>query len=195
MERVEVFSVSKKRRRLSLDTLRSEPRTHMPVIWGSLDTDERLKPERQQMPHCPGGSSAETENPIQDRKTKTLSSTQTPSGRKNGSSGSDTVTSGDSYPENVRPVSGHAVLANRSSPPNTTVGGKGKGIPAIPPPITVFRHTKRAMDNTISYISRVRSFVQMGAYVSYLHAQPLAVPGKRFILFDDDDDDDDDGDI
>jgi len=160
--------------------------------------------QKHQMPHEPTERTVETQNPIvQDRaKAAALSSVQTPSGRKNRSCGSDlteTASSSGSYNTEsvtVRPGSGNvAPLASRLSaivrepPPKKTVGGKG-----IAPPITPFPHSKRAKDNPISY-TRVSRLIHIEVCRSHLCAQPPAVPGKRFILFDDDDDDDDDDDI
>ncbi len=177
---------SRKRRRISLDSPHSD--LHAPVVRGYLDLDQHMETTMHQMPRGPVERTIETQYLVQDRRT----TVETPNGRKNGRSGGDlSVASGSVM---VHPESGNATLAARLSaivrkpPPNKTVGGKG-----IAPPITMFRHSKRAMDNPISYISsRVSCFIHIEVYRSYLCAQPPAVPGKRFILFDDDDDDDDD---
>ena len=190
----ELSLMSRKRRRLSLDSPHADP-SHRPTLWRYLDLDQHVEPPRHQTPHELVERSVETQNSVQDRRTPTLSPVQTPSGRKNGSSGSDTVASG-SYPESVtvRPESGNAALGTRLSaivreprPPNNTISGKG-----IAPPVAAFPHSKRTKDNPISYISRVSRSIRIEVCRSYLGAQPPAVPGKRFILFDDDDDDDDD---
>jgi hypothetical protein len=164
--------VLRKRRRISLDSSRSDP--HSPTAWRCLDVDPHIETQRHQMPHEPVEKTVETQNPIRDRLTTGLSSVQTPSARKNGSSGSDltvTATSGSSYPESVtvRPGSGNVVLATtrlsaivRGPPPNRTVGGKG-----IAPPITVLPHTKRAKDTPISY-SMVSRLVHIEVCRSYL---------------------------
>lgn len=169
----ELSLVTRKRRRTSLDFLYPDP--HMSAARGYLDLDQRVETARHQTPHGPVERTVETQNLVHGRRTTmtALSSVQTLSGS------NISAASGGYHPESVRPESGNAALATRLSaivkkpPPNKTVGGKG-----IAPPITVFRHSKRVMDNPISYIS----------------SRPPAVPGKRFILFDEDDDDDDDGD-
>lgn len=133
----EQFSVSKKRRRISLDSPHSGP--HAPVVWGNLDLDQYIETTRHQTPHGPVERIIETENPVQDRR----ATVQTPSGD-----------GGGSYPENVHAEAGDATLATRLSaivtkpPPIRTVGGKG-----MAPPTTVFRHSMRAMGNPISFIS------------------------------------------
>ncbi|KAH9050905.1 hypothetical protein EDB83DRAFT_1348301 [Lactarius deliciosus] len=176
----EQFSVSKKRRRISLDSPHSGPRA--PAVWGHLDLDQYIETTGHRTRHGPVERTLETENPVQDR----MATVQTPSGRKFGGS--------DSYSENVHTESGDATLATRLSaivtkpPPIRTVSGKG-----MAPPTAVFRHSMRAMGNPISFISsRVSCFIHIEVCRSHLCAQPPAVPGKRFILFDDDDDDDDD---
>jgi hypothetical protein len=166
--------VPRKRRRISIESSRSGP--HSPTPWSCLDLDQHLETHRHQMPQKPVEKTVETQNPILDRRTTTgLSSVQTPSTRKNGSSGSDltmTATSGSSYPESVtvRPGSGNAVLATTRLPaivrgptPNQTVGGKG----IATPPIRVFPHTKRAKDNPISY-TRVSRLVHIEVCRSHL---------------------------
>jgi hypothetical protein len=166
----ELSLVPRKRRRISLDSPRSDP--HSPTLWRHLDLDQHL--ERHQMPHEPLEKTVETQNPIRDRRTTGLAPAQTPSARTNDSSGSDltmTATSGSNYPESVtdQPRSGNAVLATtrlsaivREPPPNKTVGGKG-----IAPPIRVLPHTKRAKDNPISY-TRVSRLVHIEICKSYL---------------------------
>jgi hypothetical protein len=183
----ELSLISRKRRRISLDSLHSDPHV---TLRGYLDLDQRLETNRHQMPHEPVERTVETQNQVQDRRTTSPSPIQTPSG-----GSSDLTMASGGYPESVtaHSGSGNAALATKLSviakkpPPNKTVGGKG-----IAPPITAFRHPKRAKDNPISYISRVSCSIHTEVYMSYLCAQPPAVPGKRFILFNDDDDDDDD---
>ena len=140
--------VSRKRRRISLDSQHSE--SHLPAPREYLDLDQRLENKMHQMPHGPEKGTVETQDYVQDRRTTSSSSIQTPSG------GSDLTMASGGYPEGVtdHAGSGNAALAARLSaivrkpPPNKTVNGK-----SIAPPITVFRHPKHAMDNPISHIS------------------------------------------
>ena len=152
--------VSRKRRRISLDSSRSGPHSH--ALWGLLGLDQHIEPERHTIV---------TQNPIRDRRTAGLSSVQTPNSRENGG-GSVTATSGSSYPEpesvTAAPGSSSAVLATtrlsaivREPPPNKAVGGQ------VTPRITAFPHTKRAKDNPISY-ARVSRFVHIEECRSYL---------------------------
>lgn len=166
----ELSLILRKRRRISLDSPRSDP--HKPTLWRYLDLDQHVETPRHQMAHESVDSTVETQNSVQDRRAPTLLSVQTPSSRKNSSSGSDTVASG-SYPESVtvRPGSGNAALGTRLSaivrepPPNKTIGGKG-----IAPPITAFPHSKRAKDNPISYISRVSRSIRIEVWRSHICA-------------------------
>ena len=164
----------------------------MPAIRGYLDLDRPLETRRHQIPYEPVEETVETQNHVQDRRATSSSFIQTPSG------GTDLTMESVSCPESVavHPGSGNAALSTRLSAivrkpaPNDYVGGNG-----VAPPVTVLRHPKRAMDNPISYFSsKVSCFPHIEVYRSYLCAQPLSVPGKRFILFNDDDDDDDDDD-